>query len=209
MSQTHFLQPSLWPELQPVRRTRNLTISTFNFAEDGYALLELEFLEARVIIAANTTIALKDIGLGRARKSSGQQVPFFAGAYAVESCMCRRELRGVETKSSSRCSSKSSSRGSSTFTVHAAVSPAVDVAVSCRCSLYSSLEYAGQQVRFFAGAWSLRAVCLLTVGVCGGCSSEKKIIAAAWAALHEHTGEQVPLFAGTSINLGVTGRLTT
>eukprot|EP00878_Enallax_costatus_P030827 GHUV01033623.1.p1 GENE.GHUV01033623.1~~GHUV01033623.1.p1 ORF type:complete len:468 (+),score=80.15 GHUV01033623.1:742-2145(+) len=73
------VQPALWPESQPVRRSQNLTISSFNYAEESYALLELEFLEARVIIAANVTVQLKDMAVGRARKSSGQQLPFFAG----------------------------------------------------------------------------------------------------------------------------------
>lgn len=73
------MQIALWSASNPLRRTRNLTISSFDYAEQSYAVLDLEFLEARFLVAANTTVLLKDVAVGRARKSSGQQLPFFAG----------------------------------------------------------------------------------------------------------------------------------
>jgi hypothetical protein len=45
-------------------------------------LLQLEFAIQRVVIPQGITLTLKNLGLGRARRTSGQGIPFFAGAHS-------------------------------------------------------------------------------------------------------------------------------
>ncbi|KAF6263889.1 hypothetical protein COO60DRAFT_308019 [Scenedesmus sp. NREL 46B-D3] len=75
------LQPELWPPDNPLLLGRNVTIAAANFSEaaGNYAHLHLGFMEARVVILQNVTVTLRNLALGRARKNSGQGIPFFAG----------------------------------------------------------------------------------------------------------------------------------
>lgn len=79
------LQPWLWPAGDPLRLSRNITLATANFSQaaGNYASINLEFLEGRALIAKNVTVTVRDIALGRARRSSGQGIPFFAGGCAA------------------------------------------------------------------------------------------------------------------------------
>ncbi|KAF8066204.1 ycf42 [Scenedesmus sp. PABB004] len=79
LTDDYAVKPELWPEDAPQRLARNLTIATAGWPGRGYAQLDLEFLEARLIIGEGVTLTLRDIALGRGRKGSGQGLPFFAG----------------------------------------------------------------------------------------------------------------------------------
>jgi hypothetical protein len=62
--------------------SRNVTIATVNFSQAArnYAHMSLEFTEGRAVILPNVTVTVRDIALARARKTSGQGIPFFVGA---------------------------------------------------------------------------------------------------------------------------------
>lgn len=71
--------PTLFGQADPVRLSRNLTIASANFSTQGYRLLELDFAQQRLLIPQGLSLTLKDLALGRARKTSGQGIPFFVG----------------------------------------------------------------------------------------------------------------------------------
>jgi hypothetical protein len=75
------LQPWLWPAETPLRLTRNVTLAAAPDGPpgDGYPVLNLEFLEGRAVIGRNVTLRIEHVALGRARKTSGQGIPFFTG----------------------------------------------------------------------------------------------------------------------------------
>jgi hypothetical protein len=50
--------------------------------------LQLEFLSNRLLIARGVTLTLENLALGRARKTSGQSIPFFAGSCVLCVCLC-------------------------------------------------------------------------------------------------------------------------
>lgn len=77
------LQPASYPQDAPINLTKSLTIGTANYSQRGYTVLETEYLASRVVLAPNVTLTLQDIALGRARKTSGQGIPFFTGAQQV------------------------------------------------------------------------------------------------------------------------------
>jgi hypothetical protein len=61
---------------------RTLTIATANFSQaaGNYAHMSLEFTEGRAVILPNVTVTVRDLVLTKARKTSGQGIPFFVGA---------------------------------------------------------------------------------------------------------------------------------
>ncbi|WIA13933.1 hypothetical protein OEZ85_002503 [Tetradesmus obliquus] len=87
--------PWLWPADDPLRLSRNITLATANFSQaaGNYASINLEFLEGRALIAKNVTVTVRDITLGRARRSSGQGIPFFAGEGASSVLLMENVVR--------------------------------------------------------------------------------------------------------------------
>ncbi|WIA34082.1 hypothetical protein OEZ86_012459 [Tetradesmus obliquus] len=87
--------PWPWPAEDPLRLSRNITLATANFSQaaGNYASINLEFLEGRALIAKNVTVTVRDIALGRARRSSGQGIPFFAGEGASSVLLMENVVR--------------------------------------------------------------------------------------------------------------------
>uniref|UniRef100_A0A383VVN5 Protein kinase domain-containing protein n=1 Tax=Tetradesmus obliquus TaxID=3088 RepID=A0A383VVN5_TETOB len=89
------IRPWLWPAGDPLRLSRNITLTTANFSQaaGNYASINFEFLEGRALIAKNVTVTVRDIALGRARRSSGQGIPFFAGEGASSVLLMENVVR--------------------------------------------------------------------------------------------------------------------
>jgi hypothetical protein len=90
------LQPNLWPPERPLLISRNVTIATANFSQaaGNYAHMSLEYTEGRVVIEPNVTVTVRDIALTKARRTSGQGIPFFVGA-CHGSALVQMPLLGV------------------------------------------------------------------------------------------------------------------
>jgi len=69
-----------------------LTVS--NSLCSRFIALQLEFLTNRVLIPQGLSLTLKDLALGRARRTAGQGIPFFVGAWWALLCGLLASISG-------------------------------------------------------------------------------------------------------------------